>query len=219
MKRVGIILIALLSLSYISCNEKNNVDKMVRQVTTNEFHLSNFYNNKRAQLLFFNLDFKFENISRGFLKLRFNVRIPQNEIGFESIPIGFWISNVMVNNSSDWDWKMEGTSGEYLFISSDLDNSDNSNPTLNGSVSIVMAYKDNSLLQKEKTLTEGYCTLDRKDDTTQRYWYKCNKSPLATITINVCGVGENSAKTMAEDAMRELTTAPPDNKINIGCRD
>ena len=71
---------------------------------------------------------------------------------------------------------------------------------------------------KANKLEDGYCTLDRKDDTTQRYWYKCNKDPYATITIRVCGVGETEAKPLAEQAMEELTSPPSNNEINIGCK-
>lgn len=68
-------------------------------------------------------------------------------------------------------------------------------------------------------LQGDYCTLDKKDDTTQRYWYKCNKDPFATITIKVCGVGETEAKPLAEQAMDELTSPPANNQINIGCKE
>ena len=68
-------------------------------------------------------------------------------------------------------------------------------------------------------LENGYCTLDKKDDTTQRYWYKCNKDPFATITIKVCGVGQNEADQLAEQAMEDLKNPPKDNYISLGCKD
>ena len=117
-------------------NEKSTI-----HANAGNFTLSDFYNNSEAQLLFFKLNFQFENTRAN--SITFSVKIPRDEIGLESIPIGCWISNSSTNEGNSWSWTMHSMNNDYFFVSG-FYNPDEINPhprDIKGVIGIVLAYK------------------------------------------------------------------------------